>query len=88
MENSTISQDNGPREVCHAFNFEFKVAPSKVQFANYVMVLITNIFAIFACLGVNVLTILFFIGLSHFISSAYIYTKIFLVGIMMEKETY
>ena len=27
MENSTLSQENGPREVCHALNFEFKVAP-------------------------------------------------------------
>ena len=34
MENSALSQDNGPREVFHALSFEFKVAvnyPLKVQ---------------------------------------------------------
>ena len=45
MENSTLSQDNGPTEVFHALIFEFKVAlnyPLKVQFANYVIVFIKN----------------------------------------------
>ena len=42
--------------------------------------LLSYICSIFVVLGINALTILFFINLLHFISSVYIYVKIFLVG--------
>ena len=68
MENSTLTQDDGQTEVCGALNFEFKVVlvhPSKVQFANYVMVFVTNIFVSLITIFLNVTTILTFRSSNH-----------------------
>ena len=61
MENLTLSQNNGEINVCGALNYEIKVAsvhPSKAQFANYAMVLITNICVSLITIFLNFTTIL------------------------------
>ena len=63
MANFTLSHNNGEREVCGALNFELNVAlvrPSKVQFANYVIVFITNICVSLITIFLNFTTILTF----------------------------
>ena len=78
-----LSAMNIERYLCIVHPFYHRNNVTKKKLLAYIFsmcALFTCTFAVFIALAVNVLTIVFLVSLLHFITSVYIYTKIFLVG--------